>query len=187
MIRSALVVLLAPIVCSASPISLQEAASIMRPTASEGVFTEEKNIPDVPNSIVSRGRYKLGSDFLEWRTETPFETLLKLTPEGVSYGYDGETFELSSEEVPGIGAFSTLFSRALSGDFRALEEFFVLKFDKTDGVVTVEASPVDRSAYSDLQKITLKGVGSVETVLIEFSSGARTLITLGGSNAEDPS
>lgn len=178
-IKTAMLLLFVPMACSASPISMEQAASILNPTAAEGAFTEEKTLPDVPNPVVSRGRYKLDDDAVEWRTIDPFETLLKLTPRGISYEYDGEAFELSSEDAPGIGTLSIVFSSVLHGDFNLLQKLFRLEFDKTDEIVTIKAVPADSSAAPDLKKITLKGRTSLETILIEFNSGAVTFITLG--------
>lgn len=62
----------------------------------EGTFEERRSVPGFPKPMLSRGHFTLEGESLVWQTQTPFASLMKVTPEGVFLEAAGEKQALTA-------------------------------------------------------------------------------------------
>ncbi|WP_456118959.1 LolA family protein, partial [Sutterella wadsworthensis] len=74
----------------------------------EGTFEERRSVPGFPKPMLSRGHFTLEGESLVWQTQTPFASLMKVTPEGVFLEAAGEKQALTAAEIPAVGRICTL-------------------------------------------------------------------------------
>ena len=65
----------------------------------EGTFEERRSVPGFPKPMLSRGHFTLEGESLVWQTQTPFASLMKVTPEGVFLEAAGEKQALTAAEI----------------------------------------------------------------------------------------
>ena len=87
----------------------------------EGAFEERRSVPGFPKPMLSRGHFTLEGESLVWQTQTPFASLMKVTPEGVFLEAAGEKQALTAAEIPAVGRICTLLtSRPFCGQRRSV-------------------------------------------------------------------
>ena len=74
----------------------------------EGTFEERRSVQGFPKPMLSRGHFTLEGESLVWQTQTPFASLMKVTPEGVFLEAAGEKQALTAAEIPAVGRICTL-------------------------------------------------------------------------------
>lgn len=77
----------------------------------EGTFEERRSVPGFPKPMLSRGHFTLEGESLVWQTQTPFASLMKVTPEGVFLEAAGEKQALTAAEIPAVGRICTLLTQ----------------------------------------------------------------------------
>lgn len=88
----------------------------------EGTFEERRSVPGFPKPMLSRGHFTLEGESLVWQTQTPFASLMKVTPEGVFLEAAGEKQALTAAEIPAVGRICTLLTSVMGGRFDALSD-----------------------------------------------------------------
>ena len=93
----------------------------------EGTFEERRSVPGFPKPMLSRGHFTLEGESLVWQTQTPFASLMKVTPEGVFLEAAGEKQALTAAEIPAVGRICTLLTHSpsflRSAPIRQADEF----------------------------------------------------------------
>ena len=131
----------------------------------EGTFEERRSVPGFPKPMLSRGHFTLEGESLVWQTQTPFASLMKVTPEGVFLEAAGEKQALTAAEIPAVGRFD------------ALSELFAVSAHSSGGRVHISADPkspelaqvvkhIQAEAGSYLEKLTMTGSQGDETVVL---------------------
>ena len=140
----------------------------------EGTFEERRSVPGFPKPMLSRGHFTLEGESLVWQTQTPFASLMKVTPEGVFLEAAGEKQALTAAEIPAVG---TLLTSVMGGRFDALSDLFAGSAAQSEGRVHISADPkspelaqvvkhIQAEAGSYLEKLTMTGPQGDETVVL---------------------
>ena len=126
----------------------------------EGTFEERRSVPGFPKPMLSRGHFTLEGESLVWQTQTPFASLMKVTP-----------------EIPAVGRICTLLTSVMGGRFDALSDLFAVSAAQSEGRVHISADPkspelaqvvkhIQAEAGSYLEKLTMTGPQGDETVVL---------------------
>ena len=107
----------------------------------EGTFEERRSVPGFPKPMLSRGHFTLEGESLVWQTQTPFASLMKVTPEGVFLEAAGEKQALTAAEIPAVGRICTLLTSVMGGRFDALPDLFAVSAAQSEGRVHISADP----------------------------------------------
>ena len=143
----------------------------------EGTFEERRSVPGFPKPMLSRGHFTLEGESLVWQTQTPFASLMKVTPEGVFLEAAGEKQALTAAEIPAVGRICTLLTSVMGGRFDALSDLFAVSAAQSEGRVHISADPkspelaqvvkhIQAEAGSYLEKLTMTGPQGDETVVL---------------------
>ena len=143
----------------------------------EGTFEERRSVPGFPTPMLSRGHFTLEGESLVWQTQTPFASLMKVTPEGVFLEAAGEKQALTAAEIPAVGRICTLLTSVMGGRFDALSDLFAVSAAQSEGRVHISADPkspelaqvvkhIQAEAGSYLEKLTMTGPQGDETVVL---------------------
>lgn len=143
----------------------------------EGAFEERRSVPGFPKPMLSRGHFTLEGESLVWQTQTPFASLMKVTPEGVFLEAAGEKQALTAAEIPAVGRICTLLTSVMGGRFDALSDLFAVSAAQSEGRVHISANPkspelaqvvkhIQAEAGSYLEKLTMTGPQGDETVVL---------------------
>lgn len=143
----------------------------------EGTFEERRSVPGFPKPMLSRGYFTLEGESLVWQTQTPFASLMKVTPEGVFLEAAGEKQALTAAEIPAVGRICTLLTSVMGGRFDALSDLFAVSAAQSEGRVHISADPkspelaqvvkhIQAEAGSYLEKLTMTGPQGDETVVL---------------------
>ena len=143
----------------------------------EGTFEERRSVPGFPKAMLSRGHFTLEGESLVWQTQTPFASLMKVTPEGVFLEAAGEKQALTAAEIPAVGRICTLLTSVMGGRFDALSDLFAVSAAQSEGRVHISADPkspelaqvvkhIQAEAGSYLEKLTMTGPQGDETVVL---------------------
>lgn len=100
----------------------------------EGTFEERRSVPGFPKPMLSRGHFTLEGESLVWQTQTPFASLMKVTPEGVFLEAAGEKQALTAAEIPAVGRICTLLTSVMGGRFDALSDLFAVSAAQSEGL-----------------------------------------------------
>ena len=111
----------------------------------EGTFEERRSVPGFPKPMLSRGHFTLEGESLVWQTQTPFASLMKVTPEGVFLEAAGEKQALTAAQSEG--------RVHISADPKSPELAQVVKH-------------IQAEAGSYLEKLTMTGPQGDETVVL---------------------
>ena len=123
----------------------------------EGTFEERRSVPGFPKPMLSRGHFTLEGESLVWQTQTPFASLMKVTP--------------------AVGRICTLLTSVMGGRFDALSDLFAVSAAQSEGRVHISANPkspelaqvvkhIQAEAGSYLEKLTMTGPQGDETVVL---------------------
>lgn len=144
------------------------ASELIAADAMQGRFVQLKSIPQLPQALRSEGRFLYARDHgIWWHTETPFESTLLLTPDGLRQSYAGSHGELARD--PGALAVVDIFFSLLSLDFERLSQSFELFGQATDAGWRVGLVPHDAALAAVVQRAVVEGNHSVRHV--ELISG----------------
>ena len=143
----------------------------------EGTFEERRSVQGFPKPMLSRGHFTLEGESLVWQTQTPFASLMKVTPEGVFLEAAGEKQALTAAEIPAVGRICTLLTSVMGGRFDALSDLFAVSAAQSEGRVHISADPkspelaqvvkhIQAEAGSYLEKLTMTGPQGDETVVL---------------------
>ena len=146
----------------------------------EGTFEERRSVPGFPKPMLSRGHFTLEGESLVWQTQTPFASLMKVTPEGVFLEAAGEKQALTAAEIPAVGRICTLLTSVMGGRFDALSDLFAVSAAQSEGRVHISANPkspelaqvvkhIQAEAGSYLEKLTMTGPQGDETVVLFYN------------------
>ena len=150
--------------------------ALLAPLAAKRV-EERRSVPGFPKPMLSRGHFTLEGESLVWQTQTPFASLMKVTPEGVFLEAAGEKQALTAAEIPAVGRICTLLTSVMGGRFDALSDLFAVSAAQSEGRVHISADPkspelaqvvkhIQAEAGSYLEKLTMTGPQGDETVVL---------------------
>lgn len=141
----------------------------------EGRFVEERHLTGLSAPLNSTGRFMLvpGTGLL-WRSETPFDTVLVITPKGIVQMVNGsEAQRLPAARLPFLAGFYDMLSGALGGDWSAVARDFTMDRRAETGGWSLVLTPLhaDDPAATQLQSITITGSDFVDAVEIHRPNG----------------
>lgn len=162
---------------------LRSSLLVLVAKAASGNFKETRTLPGFPKPMVSYGVFRLKENDLTWETQTPFPSVLRISPVGIVMEADGERQELSPSEIPATGRIAEILSAILSGRLSVLEELFEVRAVREESRVLFVTHPKPNAQLARVIKTLrasalLDGNAHVEALELEAADGTLTRIDL---------
>jgi len=153
-----------------------------------GHFVQERTLTGFTRPIRSEGTFLLApGQGLIWRGTVPFALVSVITPGGLRQTLDGqETLHLSAAKLPFLGPLHDILSAAMQGEWRPLEQAFLLTRTPQGTGSEVQLTPRPETPVAGLPVARIEArVGSfVETVTITRPGGDHDRLTFSGQQIE---
>lgn len=141
----------------------------------QGRFVQERHLTGLPTPLKSEGHFLLvPGKGLIWHSDKPFAMVAVVTPAGLLQRVGtGEPMRLPATQLPFLRRFYDMLSRALGGDWSALENDFAVERRGSVEGWTIGLTPhnVDDPVAAQLASITVSGSAFVDTVEIRRPNG----------------
>lgn len=144
-----------------------------------GRFVQERHLRGFDAPLRSEGGFILAPGHgLIWRAETPFAITTVITAAGLVQDVGGaETLRLPAARLPFIGRLYAMLSGALSGDWRAVEQDFVVARSGTPTAWQAHLTPRREDPVGlPFQAIAINGSRFVDQVRIDKPDGDYELL-----------
>jgi hypothetical protein len=151
-------------------------ARLGEPAVVRGQFEQRKHIANGMQPLISTGDFLAakGRGVL-WRTRTPLEDALRLTPAEIRHEGDGESRRVPTDRDAALQALSSTVFALLSADFSALQDAFRLVSRIEDaGGWQIVLYPLPGAPALYFKLIRLEGDMHVRRVEIQTTGGDRT-------------
>lgn len=145
-----------------------------------GAFVQERFLKGFQAPLKSEGHFVLApSRGLIWRTEAPFAVTTIMSPAGLVQEVKGnETMRLPASRLPFMSKLYTMLGGALTGDWKALEDMFVVERGGTAEAWTLHLTPKRADDPTmPIRAIDVRGGRFVEEVQIAKPDGDRDRLT----------
>lgn len=140
-----------------------------------GRFEQERHLEGLATALKSEGHFLLApGKGLIWQSEKPFAVVAVITPAGLMQRVgDGEPTRRPATQLPFLSRFYDMLSRALSGDWSALDHDFAIerRATATDWTIVLTPRSADDPVAAQLASITVAGGTFVDTVEIRRPNG----------------
>ena len=143
---------------------------------SDAVWTLEKRLPGMNESLVSTGRVSCAKGLgVVWETLAPFPATTRITPLFRIVEEDGVCTTNSLVDLPHYDRIHALVEALSNGETEPLEKAFLVLAETTDsGAWSLTLTPRDSRAKRLFTSIVLTGAESVERAVLKSEDGALT-------------
>jgi|AGTN01.2.fsa_nt_gi hypothetical protein len=159
---------------AAEPMSLKP-GEVLR-----GRFVQERFLKGFDRPVRSEGTFVLAPGRgLIWRGETPFPVVTAITSGGIVQSVDGqETMRLSAAKIPFLARLYDMMGGAMAGDWKALENDFVVSRREQGKESLVTLSPKrGESGAQPFRELTARVGQFVEQVEVIKADGDHDRLT----------
>lgn len=156
----------------------QLAVTTEHPDHLEGRFLQKKYLRALDTHIDSAGHfsYDQGQQII-WTTETPIESTMTVTPEGMVSSEGGEDIlKLDAQEQPAVRIMNEIFFAVLTANWDRLDEYFTLTGSIEDKHWHAILTPKPQEMRKLITSVELSGSKLLEDVVLHESNGDRTRI-----------
>ena len=145
-----------------------------------GKFIHRKYLGDIPAPLESSGEFMFLRDRgLYWHTQTPFDSVFVLTPQGMSQTDEGgRALKLSSDQQPALRVAARIFMALFAVDLKALDGEFNLFGIGTAGGWQLGLRPKNAALAQVFTEGIVSGGAHVRQVELRDAHGDRTVIEL---------
>lgn len=145
-----------------------------------GRFEQSKRIRVLTKPLVSSGDFVLLKDRgLVWRTTSPIQSRVRITPRGIAQLEDGKaTVLVSAKEQPGMSAVGKVLFAVFSLDLSRLQKHFQIRSAAApEGKPwTAVLTPTDAGVAKFVREISLEGDRTVDRIELTEANGDVTSI-----------
>lgn len=134
-----------------------------------GNFIQRKQLSGLPMPLIARGFYEYAENSgLRWVTQSPIESQLKITNEGISGVVDSNSTRFIAD----------IFLAVIRGDLSQLEQYFAIQSRGDSAHWTLRLTPSTDTLGNYISYIDVSGAEFTEQLFIMDSNGDSTDITL---------
>jgi hypothetical protein len=140
-------------------------------------FLQKKSISGFSKPLLSEGEIDLTKgQGIYWHTEKPFDSGLRITPQGVEELHGGQARPLASGQGAGAREVGTLLFSLVAMDLEGLKGRFELvgASRQPTGSFQVALRPRDASVRKVVDEVVLQGKSTLERVTLREGNGDQT-------------
>lgn len=148
------------------------------PERLSGTFIQSKYLSQIDISIPSSGTFQYRQDKeIIWRTLSPIDSTLKLTPKAI-FNYQGgeKVNQLDIDKNPFVSVFSDVFFGVMTAQWQVLEKYFSVDAVVTGASWEAVLVPLDANIGRFSEKITLQGDNYLRQITLYEAGGNQTHI-----------
>ncbi|MCX4189071.1 outer membrane lipoprotein carrier protein LolA [Methylophaga sp. OBS3] len=148
------------------------------PQSLSGKFQQEKTLTEFDVSIMSNGHFVYERDaFIEWITEAPIESQLKMTPDSItSHQGQSEMLSMDSQNNPAVKVISQIFFAVMTAEWDTLADYFDAVGEQQDQRWTVTLTPKEDTLRQTISGVVLQGDKLLKEVTLLEANGDKTHI-----------
>ncbi len=170
---------------SSTQLLAQIARISANPEALQANFTQSKNIKGFRSPMQSSGKVILARQKgMLWVTEQPYQSTLKINPNGISEVRNGQTQQLGNAQS--MSAMTQVMSSMLAGDFSSLQRYFSFTGKVSSNSWNLTLQPSDAQVKRVISSIQLRGGQYVNQAIIREINGDVTTIRFLNPRAVSP-
>ena len=170
---------------SSAQLLAQIARISANPEALQANFTQSKNIKGFRSPMQSSGKVILARQKgMLWVTEQPYQSTLKINPNGISEVRNGQTQQLGNAQS--MSAMTQVMSSMLAGDFSSLQRYFSFTGKVSGNSWNLSLQPSDAQVKRVISSIQLRGGQYVNQAVIREMNGDITTIRFLNPRAVSP-
>jgi hypothetical protein len=143
-------------------------------------FSQNKQIKGFKTPAKSSGHVLIAAQRgMQWVTDAPYQSTLKITPNGISEVRGGQTTQIGNAQS--MKSMSAILSGMLSGDFKPMQRYF--RFSGTAGgsAWSMKLTPVDANVKRAIASIQMSGGRYVNHVTVYEANGDVSNISFSGA------
>lgn len=169
-----------------SDLLAQVSTVLNKPAGLQVSFSQTKQLKGFKAPVVSSGRVLIAAQRgMLWMTESPYQSVLKITPSGLSELRGGQTTQMGNAQS--MKSMSAILSGMLSGDFSPLQRYFRFSGQTKAGLWQLSLKPVDANVARAISSIQMSGGRYVNRVVVHEANGDTSIIRFSGATPINPS
>lgn len=166
---------------------LNQVSNILaKPEALQVSFKQVKQIKGFKSPLISTGHILVARDRgVLWITETPYQSALKVTPNGITEIRGGQSSQIGNAQS--MKSMGSIMSGMLAGNFSPLQRYFKFSGNASGSSWSLSLLPVDSNVSRAISSIQMSGGRYVNHVTVRESNGDVANISLSGAAPIAPS
>ena len=153
-------------------------ARLSHARVTRGRFQQHKQLVGIARPLEGSGTFLVDRERgVVWRSERPFETVLRITRREIMQSGGGEVLmRLSADSEPAVKTVSAVLFATFAADLAALSQFFVFEGDATDATWRLTLRPREPALARLIRRLDISGDRQVRRVQLMAASGDLLLI-----------
>ena len=151
-----------------------------KPAGLQVEFSQNKQIKGFKTPAKSSGHVLIAAQRgMQWVTVAPYQSTLKITPNGISEIRGGQTTQIGNAQS--MKSMSAILSGMLSGDFAPMQRYFRFSGNAGNGAWSMKLTPVDANVKRAISSIQMSGGRYVNRVTVYEANGDVSNISFSGA------
>lgn len=154
---------------------------LAKPDALQVSFKQVKQVKGFKAPLTSSGHILIARDRgILWITETPYQSALRVTPNGISEIRGGQSTQIGNAQS--MKSMSAIMSGMLAGNFSPLQRYFRFSGNASGSRWSLSLTPLDANVARAISGIQMSGGHYVNHVTVRESNGDVANIELSGAS-----